>query len=137
MLVKCDNGRSVYPARGLGYACESRAGAPSQGTRFRLDMKPGEIAAMRAPAWKKTILRAIAEYGMYVGDTTGSTPWSLWFESGSSYTSFGRVDPMVAFARRAGIPRSSDGTYYFDWTSGVDWRRDLRVVDPCVAERSC
>ncbi len=33
---------------------------------------------------------------------------------------------MVTFARQAGIPRSSDGKYYFDWGSGIDWRRHLR-----------
>ena len=79
----------------------------------------------------------MAEYGLYVGDTTGGTPWNIWFESGASYTSFGRRDPMVSFARDAGLRRSSDGTYYFDWASGINWRRHLRVVDPCVAERSC
>jgi hypothetical protein len=136
MLVRCDSGRKVYPAQGRGLECDDPRGAPSQGTRFQLDMSPGEIDALRLPAWRKTILRAMAEYGLYVGDTTGGTPWNIWFESGSTYTSFGRPDPMVAFARRAGVPRSS-GTYYFDWGSGVDWRRHLQVVDPCVAERTC
>ena len=137
MLVRCDSGRKVYPAQGLGFACDNAAGAPSQGTRFQLDLTPAEIDALRIPGWRKTILRAMAEYGLYVGDTTGSTPWNIWFESGATYTSFGRQDPMVAFARRAGIPRSSDGTWYLDWASGIDWRRHLRVVDACVAERSC
>jgi len=137
MLVRCDSGRKVYPARGLGLPCDRSAGAPSQGTRFQLDMSPAEIDALRAPDWKKTILRAMADYGLYVGDTTGGTPWNIWFESGASYTSFGRRDPFVSFAREAGLRRSSDDTYYFDWASGIDWRRHLRVVDPCVAERSC
>ena len=105
--------------------------------RFQLDLSPSEIDALPVPGWKKTILRAMAEYGLYVGDTTGGTPWNIWFESSSTYTSFGRSDPMVEFAREAGIPRSSDGRYYFDWGSGVDWRRHLRVVDPCVAQRTC
>jgi hypothetical protein len=137
MLVRCDSGRKVYPARGLGLACERSAGAPSQGTRFQLDLSPAEIAGLPGPEWKKTILRAMAEYGLYVGDTTGGTPWNIWFESAATYTSFGRQDPMVAFARGAGIRRSSDGAFYFDWASGVNWRRHLRVVDACVAERSC
>jgi hypothetical protein len=137
MLVRCDSGRKVYPAQGLGLECDDARGAPSQGTRFQLDMSPAEIDDLRLPAWRKTILRAMAEYGLYVGDTTGGTPWNIWFESGSSYESFGRRDPMVGFAKRAGIRRSSDGSYYFDWASGINWRRHLRVVDPCVAERSC
>ena len=71
------------PGSRAGAAVRQRsAGAPSQGTRFQLDLSPAEIDALRAPAWKKTILRAMAEYGLYVGDTTGGTPWNIWFESG-------------------------------------------------------
>jgi hypothetical protein len=84
------------------------------------------------PVWKKAILRAMAHYGGYVGDS--SSGWSLTaFESGSSYTSFGREDPMVAFARRAGIRPNGDGLYVFDMEHGVDWRRYLRVIAPSVA----
>jgi hypothetical protein len=117
MLVRCDSGRKVYPAQGLGMRCDDPAGAPAQGMRFQLDLSPARIDALPLPAWRKTILRAMSEYGLYVGDTTGGTPWNIWFESGSTYTSFGR--------------------YYFDWADGIDWRRHLRVVDPCVAERDC
>jgi hypothetical protein len=137
MLVRCDSGRKVYPAQGHGLPCDDSHGAPSQGSRFQLDLSPTEIEALRVPEWRKTILRAMSEYGLYVGDTTGGTPWNIWFESGASYTSFGRPDPTVGFARRVGIPRSGDGTWYLDWASGINWRRHLRVVDPCVAERSC
>jgi hypothetical protein len=137
MLVRCDSGHVVYPAEGNGLPCDDPAGAPAQGTRFQLDLSPAEIEALRVPDWNKTILRAMAEYGLYVGDTTGGTPWNIWFESGATYTSFGREDPMVAFARRAGVPHASDGTFYFDWASGVNWRRHLRVVDACVAQRTC
>jgi len=137
MLVRCDSGRVVYPAQGKGLPCDDGRTAPSQGTRFQLDLSPARIAALRVPAWKRTILTAMAEYGLYVGDTTGGTPWNVAFESGSTHTSFGRPDPMVGFARRAGIPRLSDGRYYFDLASGVDWRRHLRVIDPCVARRAC
>ena len=91
---------------GWGCACDSSAGAPSQGTRFQLDLSPAEIDALRVPDWKKTILRAMAEYGLYVGDTTGGTPWNIWFESGATYTSFGRRDPMVALRARRRDPRA-------------------------------
>ena len=138
MLVRCDSGRKVYPARGLGARRATTAGAPSQGTRFQLDLSPAEIDALRMPAWKKTILRAMAEYGLYVGDTTGGTPWNIWFESGRHLHELRAAGPDGQLrARSAGIRRSSDGTYYFDWASGIDWRRHLRVVDSCVAERSC
>ena len=67
------------------------------------------------PDWKKTILRAMSEYGLYVGDTTGGTPWNIWFESGSSYTSFGRRTRWSPSPARRASARSSDGKYYFDW----------------------
>jgi hypothetical protein len=130
MLVKCDSGKIDFPAQGHGLACADRGDAPSEGAHFQLDLSAAEIDALHVPDWKKTILRAMSEYGLYVGDTTGGSPWEIWFESGSTYTSFGKVDPMVSFAKQAGIPRSSDGKYYFDWSSGVDWRRHLRVVEP-------
>jgi hypothetical protein len=136
MLVKCDSGKIDFPAQGHGLACSDRRNAPAQGAHFQLDLSDAEIAKLRVPDWKKTIFRAMSEYGLYVGDTTGGSPWEIWFESGSTYTSFGKVDPMVTFARHAGIPRSSDGKYYFDWSSGVDWRHHLRVVEPSEAQRS-
>jgi hypothetical protein len=135
MLVRCDSAKIVFPAQGHGAACSDRRDAPAEGARFRLDLSNAQIAALKAPDWKKTILRAMSEYGLYVGDTTGGTPWNIWFESGSTYTSFGKVDPMITFARQAGIPRSSDGRYYFDWGSGIDWRHHLQVVDPSESQR--
>ena len=136
MVVDCDNGTKVYPAKGLGSACSDRTNAPAEGMRFQLDMSSAQIDAMPVPDWKKTILRAMAEYGMYVGDTGGS-PWDLEFESGSTYTSFGAEDQMVDFAKSQGIRRSGDGKYYFDVGKDIDWGGKLRVVDPCVAEGSC
>jgi hypothetical protein len=104
--------------------------------RFQLDMSDAEIRALRAPRWKRGILRALARYGMFVGDTGGS-PWDLEFESGSTYTSFGYPDPILALAKRLGIPREDDGRYHYELDDVVDWRSRLRVIDPCVTERSC
>ena len=105
------------------------------GARFQLDLSDAEIAALAVPGWKKRILRAMARYGMYSGDTGGSS-WAVQAESGSTYTSFGGEDGLVSFARRHGVP-TWEGRYVLDLRDGVDWARHLRVVDPCVAERSC
>lgn len=138
MVVRCDSGKAVWPAAGLGLACSGGgADAPAEGTRFQLDMSAAEIDALAVPAWKKTILRAMAEYGMYVGDTSGSTPWNIQFASGSTYTSFGAEDQLVRAAKALGVRPSSDGRYYFDIASGVDWKKRLRVIDPCVARGTC
>jgi hypothetical protein len=136
VIAECDSGEWVYPARAAGARCDDPRDAPPEGARIQLDMSPEEIDALGVPRWKRAILRAMARYGMYVGDTGGS-PWDLELESGSTYTSFGYEDPAVAYARRAGIRPQPDGTYPFDVASGVDWRGRLRVIDPCVTERTC
>ncbi|HEX2085496.1 MAG TPA: hypothetical protein VHF89_07430, partial [Solirubrobacteraceae bacterium] len=138
MNARCDSGTFVYPATKNGRSCsaigEPTADAPPMGARFQLTMSREEIDALPVPAWKKTVLRAMAEYGMYLGDTGGA--WGVSFESGSTYTSFGLEDEMVRFARENGVPERN-GRYVFNLREGIDWAGRLRVVDPCVAERTC
>ncbi len=141
--ARCTSGRSVYPAAPgtTGAVCseagQSDTNAPPLGARLWLNLSDGQINALPVPPWKKTILRALHQYGGYVGDTTGGrVSWGIQAVSGSTYTSFGWKDPWVTFAQRAGVERW-DGLYYFDVDSGVDWTRYLEVVDPCVAQRTC
>ncbi|MGI8729125.1 MAG: carbohydrate-binding domain-containing protein [Solirubrobacteraceae bacterium] len=135
MVVNCDSGSAVFPAAGNARKCSSPTDAPSMGTRFQLNMSSAQIDALAVPAWKKTILRAMATYGMYVGDTSGAA-WGLQFESGSTYTSFGQEDQMVAFGRNNGLP-SYNGQYVFNIRDGVDWAKYLRVIDPCTTQGTC
>ena len=136
MVIPCSSGEKVFPATGgPGAPCDDRSDAPPMGARFQLAMSDGEIAALAVPKWKKTILRAMARYGMYFGDTGGGS-WGLQMESGSTYTSFGFEDAMVSFARRAGVA-ARDGKPVFDIDPGVDWESKLRVVDPCVTAGNC
>ena len=79
--------------------------APAMGQHFWLDMTQPQIDALSVPEWQKIILRAMAKYGMYVGDNGGS-PWALQFESGDNYTSFGQQDPWIAYAQAQGITGS-------------------------------
>ncbi|MDP8968234.1 MAG: fibronectin type III domain-containing protein [Actinomycetota bacterium] len=140
--IKCTAGNSVAPAEPgtSAAACStfglSNTNAPPLGARIQLDMSDAEIDALAVPAWKKTILRALAEYGLIVGDTNGgNAAWGIQGESGSSYTSFGRTDPWRSFAESVDAPRY-DGGYALDIAAGVDWTR-LRVIAPCVSEGSC
>jgi hypothetical protein len=139
MTIDCDSGTYVYPAMKAGRACASiglsNTNAPAMGTRFQLNMTSSQIDALAVPTWKKTILHAMATYGMYFGDTGGGS-WGLQFESGSTYSSFGKEDPVVTFARANGVP-SSGGVYAFNLRDGVDWARYLRVVDPCTTQGTC
>jgi hypothetical protein len=135
MVVKCTDGTSVSPASAsVGRTCASMglpsAGAPAMGQHFFLDMSNAEINALGAPAWQKTILRAMAEYGLYVGDTGGGF---LKLESGASYTSFGQVDPWLQLAEDEGLagwrnPSSGSMEYQFDLSDAVDWNRYLKVA---------
>ena len=89
------------------------------------------------PGWKKTILRAMARYGMFVGDTGSDyLGWTIAVESGSSYTSFGLPDPWETLAKWYGIA-SDSGVHYFDLADTIVWENRLRVVQPCVAQATC
>ncbi len=98
-------------------------------------MSDAEIDALAVPAWKKTIFRAMARYGMIMGDT-GSGSFAIQAESGSTYTSFGYEDRLVTFARSVGAPLYN-GRYVFNLRDGVDYADRLRVIDPCVSQRAC
>jgi hypothetical protein len=137
MVVKCTNGTAVWPAatsKSSGQSCSSvglsNAGAPAMGQHFYLDMSDSAIDALSVPDWQKTILHAMADYGMYVGDTGGSS-WGVQIESGASYTSFGEADPWVTFAQKVGAPswNSSYGRQWvFNMSHAVDWESKLRTV---------
>lgn len=139
MVVECDSGGFVYPALKAGRSCaslgQSATGAPAMGTRFQLTLTEAQISGLSVPAWKKTILRAMARYGLYVGDT-GTSSWGIQLESGTTYTSFGTSDPFVTFARSAGIS-AYKGTYPMNLRDGVDWTKHLRVIDPCTTQKTC
>lgn len=139
MVVKCDSGTYVYPATKSGRACPSAGltsrGAPPMGARFQLNMTDAEIGALKVPDWKKTILRAMAIYGMYFGDTGGRS-WGIQAESGSTYTSFGQEDRLVTFAKAVRVP-IYNGRYVFNLRDGVDYAARLRVIHPCVSQRTC
>jgi hypothetical protein len=137
--VRCTNGRSVYPAAPgtTGSVCSDTTNAPPLGARIWLDMSDAQVAALAVPAWKKTVLRALHRYGGYVGDTTGgSVSWGLQTLSGSSYTSYGKADPMVSVVQALRLKKSGSA-YYLDVDSGVEWGKHLRVLDPCTAQGYC
>ena len=147
MTVGCTNGRAVYPADhnggtacGRGLVDGSTEVAPAMGQHFFLEMSEAEIEALPVAHWQKTILEAMARYGMFVGDTGGSG-WGIVVESASSFTSFGGPDPWVRIARRIGLPETlaDDGTprYAFDMQGTVDWASELRVAAPCVSRGRC
>jgi hypothetical protein len=105
------------------------------GSRLWLAMSYDQIEALTVPRWKKTVLHAMADYGMFMGDT-GSGSWAIQAESGQTYTSFGSEDPLVTFAKANGWA-PYNGRYVGNLRDGVDWARYLRVLDPCVSQGTC
>ncbi|GGQ85632.1 hypothetical protein [Couchioplanes azureus] len=151
IVLECDNGgEPVYPARGKGQPCANTVDAPPMGALLQLDMTPQQIDALPVQPWKKVFLRAMAEYGMYFGDTGSQNLFSIEVESGNQYTAFGKPDPWLAYGQANWEPYTSDGVTSYvaklynrpgDPDPNLDWMKavwsHLRVLHPCVAERTC
>ncbi len=141
MSVRCTAGRSVYPAapEATGTVCDrKRNRAPALGARYYLKMKDGQIDALPVPAWKRPILKAMAHYGMIVGDTFGGDrhAFGLGAESDTQYTAFGHPGRYRQLGEAWGVPTYA-GAHVFDIGTGVNWRDRLRVVRPCVSRGDC
>jgi hypothetical protein len=140
LVVRCVRSGWVYPAeQDSASKCSDQTDAPILGARFYLDMSDAEINALGIAEWKRVVLRAIADYGMYVGDT-GGPGFEIQPESGSSFTSFGGEDPWKVLGQQLGVPSyTSDGKtkYSFNIKGAVNWAGRLKVVDPCVSQRTC
>lgn len=104
---------------------------PPCGARFYLDMTDAEIDALSTSWWNKVLFRAMAHYGMFVGDTGGST-WGTQIDSTlSQYLGTG-IDPWRVWSSEAGLSYYAPDDVYvwnFKTISGVDWATDLKVLD--------
>jgi outer membrane biosynthesis protein TonB len=138
IVVKCDSGNWVYPAAKAGSRCSDTTNAPPLGARLQLNYSDAEIEALSVPAWKKTLLRAMADYGMIIGDTGTDNLFWIERETGSQYTTQGKANKWLELVARGGFSfwNGEGGVNVGDVSSGVDWHR-LRVVDPCVSQGTC
>lgn len=130
VVVRCTNGRTVYPAEHGhgGTACAKGTVALPMGARLQLQVSDQQLAA--ADPSRRPILRAMRDYGMFVGDTGSGALFSIEVEAGTRL-------PELAAAQ--GWPRTVPDDGYvlpFD-ADGIDWRAQLRMIHPCVSERSC
>jgi hypothetical protein len=151
VVIDCSNGTAVHPVvEGHGgQSCadigKSTVNAPPMGTRLQLNMTDAEIAALKqtdgtdVPAWREKIYRAMARYGMFMGDTGSGNYFTIEYESGRQYTSVGQPDACLSYAQANGWPRDADNTGYIGFFrfDNVDWANRLRVIAPCVSQRTC
>lgn len=118
---------------------------PADGGPFQLDPAYATENWIKGqPYWKRALLRAMRDYGMYVLDT-GSGSWALRREGQTTYAAFGREDPWLTFARdrdNAGDAdidiNTDDGHYVLKLRTDLDFGNGhLRVIDPCVTRGTC
>jgi hypothetical protein len=133
----------VYPAaQANGLPCNqlpghNPTGTPAPlGTLLQLNMTDAQIAATGAPTWEKTIMTAMAHYGMYVNDTDGLNEIELEAESDISYTSLGGPALLSNYIRARG------GSYYAPLNRWILTGKTipvarLRVISPCFAQDTC
>ena len=138
--ANCDSGAFVYPAERPGRACSaignSNVNAPPMGARLWLDMSAAEINALKIKKTLRIMLKALNEFGAYMGDTGGGG-YGWGFESPETYHAWGRQTPLVDIAQQEGWP-VYEGRYVLKPSEvpSVVWEH-LKILDPCTAKGTC
>lgn len=135
--MRCGSNVAVFPAEKHDVLCADQTNAPPMGARFFLDYTDAEINALNVPESNKVVLRAMAKYGIYFGDTgNGANVMGVGILDSQSYVNMGFPDPMVAYAQQYRIPYAND-RYRWNLNDGVDWYNHLQIADPCYAQGTC
>lgn len=137
------NGKQVYPARSYGPKCDKRD-CPPTGQWLMLDMSEAKIDALPVAEWQKTIFRALAIYGGWIGDEGGSHSLLMQAEGPTTWQG---ANPWLAWAKeQRTMPNSAIDTYRAEgkrryrlevWDAPINWKKRLKAVHPCVIERTC
>lgn len=138
MTVPCTNGTHVpwLGGTGNGSVCTTdKANAPPLGQRFYLPYTDAEISAL--PTYARPWVRAMRDWGLYLGDTGGPADFgvSAALEGSNTYDSLGRANPINTWAAQVGLTKNSAGKYVLrlsspsSTNSPIDWRR-LRAIEP-------
>lgn len=112
----------------------SNVNAPPIGALVTIDITDEEIAQLSGPPAVQVIARAMRDYGAYVQDTGGS--FGFWVQSPLTYSVFGGIDPMY----HVGVEEDWEqwrGERVLHLRDHVDWYGRMKILDPCVAQRSC
>lgn len=124
----CEAANAVFPAAGHAQTCASGlSNAPPHGSLYFLDYTDAQIAAMSIPAWQKAIIKAMAHYGGYFGDTgSASSPTTdthpSRYEGGEAYVQAGLTPPLFSWLEGQGVSHHTDGSsqvYTLDYWGGI------------------
>lgn len=128
LITPCENGH-VAPATGNDVG--GVAGCPPLGAHVWLDSTSAEIAASGAAPTFQVILRALHEFGGYIGDRCTSCNLSLAFEGGLSATALGNPNPWSSIATQfpTESPSSTPAQYHILVSSGsIDLSAHLHII---------
>ena len=144
--VECVDGpaSNEYPAgANPGFLClDGGSGEIPLGAHFVYLATDGEIDGFQIPSWQKIILKAMAKYGFYVGDTIGVIPtnpvhyWALQKENGAMYLiaqnalGLAQSDPWLGIAPLGQNDFSTKAP-------PIDFDHRLRLLKPCAAMGTC
>ncbi len=119
VITHCRQGY-VYPAKHED--CDETGGAlPVEGARLWLDDNGGWIESGGYPPWKKAVLRAAYEYGLYIGDKSGGG-FAFQMASELPYTVYGYPAPLDTYMKGLGLSE-------LNLESGVSWATHLHVIE--------
>ena len=143
IVVHCTNTATVFPGNpsNAGTSCAD-SNIPT-GQWFRLNASHSEIESLPVAPWQRTILHAMHDYGMFVGDEGSNGAFDLEVESPATWTD--TPNPWIAYAQQEQAHADSNITgggrsYVFHVGSGVSrsWLvAHLQAIDPCVIQRTC
>jgi hypothetical protein len=127
LVIRSGSSGTVYPA--YKPSVTSNSNGPMMGQRYRLNMSDSAIEASCAPAWEKTVAKAMAHYGLYFGDT-GGDGFGLMMESPLTYTAVGQPNPWDSIAGQYGIRRDATYGYMFRWSNCINYRAAMQAIAP-------
>jgi hypothetical protein len=153
ITAPCNNGSAAYPASATGGPTSTCPGAvggpapgPAMGQLLQLQLTPAQISSASPEPWVRTMLTAMAAYGIYVNDNGGTSQnsyFAIQSEGAVQYSSIKEGDPWLDFAKAnhwwpgsnndligSLQGKTQDASTVNSWRTNV-WSH-LRVVDPCV-----
>lgn len=116
--------------------------APNLGSLLFLDYTDAEIDSFNLPAWQKPLIKALAHYGGYVGDTDGDLVGFIVsrIEGGEAYEKASLTNPLYAWLEGQGLsPITASAPQSLKrWNLPVfdglpNLASHLHIADPCVA----